>query len=82
MTRSYVAFAVRREQVLEALATASRNQAELATVLGVQQSCIAKVVRRMLDEGDLKLARPRAVSGYGPWPLRYEPARPLQRCST
>lgn len=81
MTRAWVAFEQRRGQVLKALAGGPLTQAALAEAMGVRQACVSKVLRRMLDDGDLKLAPAVRAAGRGPWPMRYEVARPSQRCS-
>lgn len=75
MTRSWVPLAQRRGQVLEALAGGPLTQAEIAERIGVKQACVSKVVRRMLDDGDLRLARAMRAAGRGPWPMRYEASR-------
>jgi len=61
--------------VLEALAGGPLTQAEIAERIGVEQACVSKVVRRMLDDGDLRLARAMRAAGRGPWPMRYEASR-------
>lgn len=75
MKRAWVAFEERRGQVLNALAGGPLSQAQLAAAIAVKQACVSKVVRRMLDEGDVRLAPSMRATGHGPWPMRYVVAR-------
>lgn len=69
--RRWLPIAERREQVRAALAAGARTQREIAAALGVGQSAAAKIVRRMVEDGDVRLDRPVRGCGSGPWPARY-----------
>jgi predicted ArsR family transcriptional regulator len=85
MTRSYARLDVRRSQVRDALAGGPLTQAEIAERIGVQQPAVAKVMRQLLEVGDVRLVSSVRGCGRGPWPMRYGlpgAVAPTTRCST
>ena len=71
MTRAWVPLITRREQVRAALAAGPLNQAELAATLGINRPAVSKIMRTLVDDGDVQFVPSVRGCGCGPWPTRY-----------